>query len=488
MTVTHPLGRLALGGALVVCSALLAALVPPFDDELYYWCWAQKLQLSYFDHPPMVAYLIRLSCGMFGDSVWAVRLPACAAGAAVWLIISESTPCRRLLPWVLCTPLFTFGSILMTPDTPLILAWALYFRWLVAVHRRLTPDGGWYGRVAPAWWLLGGIILGFGALGKYTMALAVPAGFVSFRLSGTPWKAWLPGYLGHGVVSLACFAPVIAYNVPRDFEPLLFQWAHAMSGATGAHKPGWLTGVEFLAMQVALFGTFPLVLFPWAVARAKQLSADPLTRVSLALYAVPFGFFALKSFRGPLEGNWALVSYLSFWPLAQVWLDGACPARWRGWSVRLGFAAPACIVAVIAVHLVTPWPWYAPKRDRITRQFGRFDLAGEVAGDWRRAGGGPVYTPTYQWVALLRFRGVDARQMAGVSRPSHFTVPPESLADCDTPLVFNEIALIPELCRGFGPPEELGVYPLAVRGEPFSEYRLMRYRKCPDGAKLGAAP
>src|SRR5437899_384467 len=39
--------------ALVPLYLALAALVPPFDDELYYWCWSRDLQLSYYDHPPM---------------------------------------------------------------------------------------------------------------------------------------------------------------------------------------------------------------------------------------------------------------------------------------------------------------------------------------------------------------------------------------------------------------------------------------------------
>ena len=55
------------------------------------------------------------------------------------------------------------------------------------------------------------------------------------------------------------------------------------------------------------------------------------------------------------------------------------------------------------------------------------DAAASVAADLRAAGcDGPVFVPTYQWVALLKWHGVDARQIDGASRPSHFTRPPES--------------------------------------------------------------
>ena len=53
--------------------------MPPFDDELYYWCWSRDLQLSYYDHPPLVAYMIRGATELFGDSIFVLRLPRCSA-------------------------------------------------------------------------------------------------------------------------------------------------------------------------------------------------------------------------------------------------------------------------------------------------------------------------------------------------------------------------------------------------------------------------
>src|SRR6516165_11519428 len=42
-------------------------------DEAYYWYWSRYLAPSYYDHPPMVAYLIRLSTGLLGDAPFGVR-------------------------------------------------------------------------------------------------------------------------------------------------------------------------------------------------------------------------------------------------------------------------------------------------------------------------------------------------------------------------------------------------------------------------------
>ena len=463
-------------GALFLFYLGLACLVPLMDDEVYYWCWAREPQLSYFDHPPMVAYLIWASTGLFGDSALALRLPACLGMTVVAGVALDLTRPRKLLLWVLVTPLFTFGAVLVTPDTPLLLFWSLYLRWLVATQRKLTPTPGELGRVPPWLWALGGVLLGAGALGKYTMALAVPSGFLAFRLSGVPVRHWLGGYLAHGLVALAAFTPVVLYNWSRDFQPLQFQWQHAMAPAPSG-KPWAATAGEFALVQIVLFGTWPFVLFPWALTKAKELSGDPRLRACLALYAVPFGFFVAKSFRGPLEGNWALVSYLSFWPLAAKWLAEACPRRLKGHALRIGFGAPAVVAIGLAIHLVWPLPPYPPKIDRINRQKIRAQLATRAADSIRAHGGGPVYTPTYQWVAFLRYNGVDARQMDGVSRPSHFTMTPDHLSDVDEALVWNETVLPASMAEGFGEPEVLDSFPLVVRGVPHSCYYLFRYRK-----------
>src|SRR5215213_10135897 len=54
-------------GLLALCVfaqwALAARLNLSFD-EAYYWLWSQHLQLSYYDHPPLVAWAIRLSTSL----------------------------------------------------------------------------------------------------------------------------------------------------------------------------------------------------------------------------------------------------------------------------------------------------------------------------------------------------------------------------------------------------------------------------------------
>ena len=51
---------------------LFISSIPLHSDEAYYWLWSKSLDLSYYDHAPMVAYFIKLTT-LFGNSEIAVR-------------------------------------------------------------------------------------------------------------------------------------------------------------------------------------------------------------------------------------------------------------------------------------------------------------------------------------------------------------------------------------------------------------------------------
>ena len=52
-------------------AAMAGMLLVP--EEAYYWMYSQHPSLSYFDHPPMVAWVIGLGTGVFGNTEFGVR-------------------------------------------------------------------------------------------------------------------------------------------------------------------------------------------------------------------------------------------------------------------------------------------------------------------------------------------------------------------------------------------------------------------------------
>ena len=65
-----------------------AGMINLTPQEAYYWVWSLHPDLSYFDHPPMVAYSIRLFTIFWGDTIYGIRLPAILYGAGTTMILS----------------------------------------------------------------------------------------------------------------------------------------------------------------------------------------------------------------------------------------------------------------------------------------------------------------------------------------------------------------------------------------------------------------
>src|ERR1700751_6314441 len=60
--------------ALVALRLVAAAFTPLTFDEAYYWMWSKHLAGGYYDHPPMVAFVIRAGTMIAGDTELGVRL------------------------------------------------------------------------------------------------------------------------------------------------------------------------------------------------------------------------------------------------------------------------------------------------------------------------------------------------------------------------------------------------------------------------------
>ncbi|MEE7547918.1 glycosyltransferase family 39 protein [Xanthomonas sp. Kuri4-1] len=108
---------------------LIAARLPLFVDEAFYWQEGQHLAAAYSDLPGMTAWLARLGVALGGDHVLALRLPFLAIAALLpWLIAHIATRWfGALAGWqagtlTLLMPLSATLGILAVPDVPMALA------------------------------------------------------------------------------------------------------------------------------------------------------------------------------------------------------------------------------------------------------------------------------------------------------------------------------------------------------------------------------
>lgn len=375
----------------VVFVAIRCAFAPMselFADEAYYWVWSRHLQLGYFDHAPIVAWLIRGSTAILGNHELAVRLPAILLGGmamlgATWLAMALGASLRTL--WLvqvmlLCFPMLHVTAAIITPDTP-----ALAFT-LMAVAAGVNcyrwPE-------QRRWWVLLGLLGGLAMLSKYMAVLPIGATYV-YLMIGRRQK-W-PAVILSGLVAVAVVGPMLWWNWQNDFVSFRFQLGHGM----GADSRRWYVNVgDYLGAQilVATPVLFPLLL--WAGWRAMVRGPGERRLVATAAGLLLL-FFFYSSFRHKVEANWPSLA----WPLLLVLLAPEAEqaeAKLAKW-LRTGIVVSAIgtLILFLPPALLARINKHAPP----SKTGGWRQLVEEIQTN---AGGRPIVCAGYQDASLFAF-------------------------------------------------------------------------------------
>lgn len=396
--------------ALTLARLVVAALAPLTPDEAYYWVWSRALAAGYFDHPPMVALWIRLGTALAGDNAFGVRLLGPLAALAGSLLLADAA--ARLLPgrrgagtWaaLLANATLTFGagSLLMTPDTPLLFFWSLALFALARIasaSASASPGGASPGSGALRDWLLLGLAAGAAAASKYTAFLLAPA-VLAWLVAVPALRPALrrPGpWLAAGLAALL-FAPVLAWNAGHGWVSFVHQ-----GGRLGDWQPARAAQFlgELIGGQIGLATPLVAVLFAAGLVRAVRAAwtreRPPGWTLLALLLAVPGAVFLQHALGDRVQANWPAVLVPAF----AVAAAGLGPRwrRWRGPAVALGLALQALVWAQ-AVAAPLPLP---PKLDMtLSRMAGWPELARDVAAAARAAGAGYVAADNYGLAAEL---------------------------------------------------------------------------------------
>lgn len=300
-------------------------------EEAYYWNYSQHPALSYLDHPPMVAWLIRGFTTLFGDNELGVRAGAftcwCIGGGFLFgltrRLYDRSTAVCALLLFATLPAYFLFG-LAMSPDAPLIACWTAslyyFYRWLIDEE--------------PNAWIGAALALGLGMLSKYTIVLLGLAMLV-FMLADARARRWFfrPQPWATVIIALLIFSPVIIWNWQHEWISFSFQTVRRAEGEFDFSLPALLGAAALLITPVGL----------WAVAVAafsRRLLAPSGPGQSTAHFRrgffllilstlLPFLIFVLISLTRHTKLNWT----------APVWV-GSLPFLARmmvaGWSTDAG--------------------------------------------------------------------------------------------------------------------------------------------------------
>jgi 4-amino-4-deoxy-L-arabinose transferase-like glycosyltransferase len=415
--------RLAL--ALVVVASIvrlaLAATIPLFPDETYYWDWSRHLAAGYFDHPPALALLIRAGTTIFGATPIGVRIGSILAGIVASLAIivmswrlsgsqqgsleqatmSDASgsallddPGARAALLTLVIPAALVGFVIATPDAPLLAGIALT---LAALERAIASPS----RSAESfgWWCAAGVALGIAFCSKYTSVL-IPFGVLIALLARSDLRARLaePGPYAATLIALLVLAPTLVWNSHNGWISFTFQLHHGLGQTRGSVLGRELT---LIGGQLGLISPIIAVMAAIAVARALRRMSDA-RRFMLAVVATTIVvFFAVSAVRRPVEPNWPIPALVAALPLlATISLTRGA----RRWLIGGAVLGAICLLLVAAQAIVRIIPVNA-RRDPLSRANGWSDLARAVQSAESRAHGCSV-----TWIAADRYQ--DASELA----------------------------------------------------------------------------
>jgi dolichol-phosphate mannosyltransferase len=327
---------LALAVGLRVAAMAAMPLVP---EEGYYWMYSQHPSLSYFDHPPMVAWLIGFGTQLFGNTEFGVRagiaLIMLAASGVMYVFGRmwfgrEAALMAAMLVQVL--PVYFGAGLVATMDSALVFFWLVG---LVGVSVALRRQKAWG-------WYLAGVGLGGAMLSKYT-GIILGLGALLAVAGYPPWRRHLRSVHPYAatLLAFAMFTPVVVWNQQHDWASFRFQFVNRFEGATfeGAY-------VENYALRQLEVAT-PLVLLGlgWLYARTLRNRRRLLTpRWWMALcFSLPLLLImTYKSFRYNVHLSWTMQAYLCVLPaVAQMSL-----AAWRG--ARKKLSGCVCLCSALA--------------------------------------------------------------------------------------------------------------------------------------------
>jgi undecaprenyl-diphosphatase len=421
--------------AIFVFRMLYAHFLGLIPDETYYWDWSRELSFGYYDHPPMVAWLIFLSRKLFGESALGVRgvMVACSFAASLcsYFLAKKfvARPSSLIFFLVLSSSILLFGvgTMLSTPDVPLVLFWSCC---LLFGYKAVFEE-------STAAWLLLGLFAGCGLLSKYTFTLFFAA-FLLFILFSKSKRFWLATWQPYAAffISMAVWLPNILWNSRHQWISFSFQFSHGVA----RHATIKLNTLgEFIGGQAGILSVFPFILLICACAALWKDLRRKNSGVAY-LYAflfTPFCVFLCASMQNKVEANWAATAYVSGMILiARYWdiLDSTENRRTsRASRAMRGFALfsvvfAALTTAILLFHIQRPFLPLAPGNDPAVQARGWKEWANEV--DAVRNGIDPdrsllVCTNRYQEASMLGFYLPDHPKTFSLclgARPNNYTL------------------------------------------------------------------
>lgn len=315
-------------------------------QDAYYFFYSEHLDLSYYDHPSGIAWVLWLFTTLLGKKVFVVKLAVtlvtfCTEAAFVWL-----ATCFLDLKGVIQATVLLFSTVMIsvlsliaTPDVPLLFFWTLS---IIALYQAIF-------RNKKGWWPIAGVLMGLAFNSKYT-AVFLPAGLLMFLVLAPSYRKLLLSYWLYICLLLFVITamPVVIWNYNHDFASFKFQSVNRAAEAESDFNPLNFFGVighqAFLLLPVLFFALLSLLWKLFNKYRLK-LSAIPAQQLFLFSFFAPIfvGFLFISIFYW-VKINWMMPAYITGIILASMYIK----QKWVQYQLVCSFV----IHLVLAVEFI----------------------------------------------------------------------------------------------------------------------------------------
>jgi 4-amino-4-deoxy-L-arabinose transferase-like glycosyltransferase len=238
----------------LVINLFQAAYTGLLDDEAYYWVYSRFLDWGYFDHPPMVAVLIKAGYSIFPNELGVRLFIVLMSTATLWMIQELAGPKNNKLFYLIAASMFLLqiGSIIAVPDLPLMFFIALFF----LVYQRFLARADLLTTITL------GIIISAMLYSKYHAVLIIFFTLLSNLRLLLKWQTWLAALIG-----LALFMPHIWWQYEHGFPSVKY---HLIERNSTIYQSSFTT--EYITGQLLLAGPLIGWLLLWAAFAYKPVN------------------------------------------------------------------------------------------------------------------------------------------------------------------------------------------------------------------------
>ncbi len=346
-------------------------------DEAYYKYYSENLSWGYYDHPPMVSLMIKISSLLFSGNLsirFLTIITHLLTILIIWKIIDNRQASKKdiYLFFIIISSVVMFAAygFITTPDSPLLLFTAL----LLLSYKRFLKEES----------LTNMALLSISMVGliysKYQGGLVIILLILSNIKLLKNYKFWISG-----LIALGLYTPHIIWQINNEFPSFIYH-------TVGRSKPFKLKYIlEYLPNQAASFNPFILIVAIYILFKDK--SKEALTRSYKFIIIGLIAFFGLSALRGHVEPHWTIAAAIPMVIMIYSWAIKSIQVRKY---IRYTVAPSLIIIVLLRIAIVTNW--LIPQKVKI---FNQKEFAFTI--DSLAQGRDVVFMDSYQNPSIFKF-------------------------------------------------------------------------------------